>query len=135
MPFLPVYANSWTGASFFPEHGPGNAAGNSSSSGGYYPSASATFGEPMPVRVLFVQPEGPTNPQIRYSPTAATTTTTTTNSLPVAYPTYPLPSPGVYPTPNAQGGSGAVWQVLCRFDPAERDEVRVSIIVRRSPQA
>jgi hypothetical protein len=57
--------------------------------------------------------------------------TTTTNSLPAGYSTY-LPTPGVYPTPNAQGGSASAWQVRCRLDHEGRDEVRISIVVSRS---
>ena len=63
-------------------------------------------------------------------PLAAAAAAITTNSLPAGYPTYP-PTPGVYP--NAQGGSAAAWQVLCRLDHEGRDEVRISVVVRKSP--
>jgi hypothetical protein len=60
---------------------------------------------------------------------------TTTNPLPTGYLNYPLRAPPVYTTPNTQGESSAVWDSVCWIEHAERDEIRMIIILRRNPPA
>ncbi|KAI9460115.1 hypothetical protein BJY52DRAFT_1363281 [Lactarius psammicola] len=130
VPLLPVYANFWNGA-MFPGHGAGNAAGNSSGSDGY-PSAPA-YGQPM----LPNYQSGQTGEHrgIYYSgyPMGTPAAAAAANPVLSTYPPHPPPS--VYPIPNADGESAAVWHSSCWINRAERDEVHMTVVLRRSPPA
>ncbi|KAI9435241.1 hypothetical protein BJY52DRAFT_1230907 [Lactarius psammicola] len=115
IPLLPMYyANIWNGASFFPGHGTGNAAGSNSLGSDGYPSASA-YGQPMPPNFQSGQTGEHRGTFYSGYPPAATT-----NPLPGGYTTYP-PRP-TQSTTNAQGESAAIWQSFCWINRAERDE-------------
>ncbi|KAH9060729.1 hypothetical protein EDB87DRAFT_1683189 [Lactarius vividus] len=128
IPFPPMYANFWNGANWFPGHSAGNAAGNPSGGDGY-PSASAVYyGQPMPPN--FQSGQTGDNRGMFYSGFPATT-----SPLPGGSTTHPpRPTPSVYPTSN-QGEPAAIWYSYCWINRAERDEVHMTVVLRRSPPA
>ncbi|KAF8272418.1 hypothetical protein EI94DRAFT_1697535 [Lactarius quietus] len=128
IPMLPIYPgpNFWNGV--FPEHSPGSAGGNSSRSDGPagYPSATA-YGQPI------LTGQTSEHRGAYHTPAASATNR---DPLPTDYSNYPLrAAPAVYTVPNAQGEASAVWHSFCWIEHAERDEVRMTIVLRRYPSA
>ncbi|KAH9043878.1 hypothetical protein EDB85DRAFT_1885391 [Lactarius pseudohatsudake] len=132
VPYLPMNTNFWNGASWFPGPSTGNAAGNASGSDASgYPSALA-YGQPMPPNFESGQ-TGEHRGMFYGGPPVAVATT---NPVPGGYTTHPpRPSASAYPTPNSQRESAAVWHSYCWINRAERDEIHMTIILRRSPPA
>ncbi|KAH9048800.1 hypothetical protein EDB84DRAFT_1434075 [Lactarius hengduanensis] len=129
IPFPPIYANSWNGANWFPGHSAGIAAGVPSGSGAYPLASAAYHGPPMPPN--FQSGQTSENRGMFYPGFPATT-----SPLPGGNATHPpRPTPSVYPTPNAQDEPAAVWYSYCWIDRAERDEVHMTVVLKRSPPA
>ncbi|KAH9005861.1 hypothetical protein EDB86DRAFT_1145605 [Lactarius hatsudake] len=129
--FPPMYANFWNGANWFPGHGASNAAGNPSGgdSDAYPPASAAYHGQPMPPN--FQSGQAGENRGMFHGGFP-----TTTSPLPGGNTTHPpRPTPSVYPTPNAQDEPAAVWYSYCWIDRAERDEVHMTVVLKRSPPA
>ncbi|KAH9177097.1 hypothetical protein EDB89DRAFT_2205122 [Lactarius sanguifluus] len=125
IPFPPMYANFWNGANWFPGHSAGIATGNPSGEDAYPQASAAYHGQPVP--------SGPTgeNRGMFYNGFPATT-----SPLPGGNTTHPpRPTPSAYPTPNAQGEPAAVWHSYCWINRAERDEVHMTVVLKRSPPA
>jgi len=126
IPLLPIYPgpNFWNGLFPASEPVPVNAGGNSSARSDGYPSASA-YGQPP----NFLTGQSGEHRGAYYTPA------TTTNPLPAAgHSNYPPRAPPAYTASNTtQGEPSAVWQSCCWIERAERDEVRMTIILRRSP--
>ncbi|KAH9043877.1 hypothetical protein EDB85DRAFT_729828 [Lactarius pseudohatsudake] len=125
IPFPPMYANVWNSANWFPGHSAG-IAGNPSGGDGYPLASAAYHGQPMPPN--FQSGQTGENRGMFYNATSS--------PLPGGNTTHPpRPTPSVYPTPNAQGEPAAVWHSYCWINRAERDEVHMTIVLKRSPPA
>ncbi|KAH8988217.1 hypothetical protein EDB92DRAFT_1053195 [Lactarius akahatsu] len=129
IPLPPMYANFWNGANWFPGHSAGIAAGNPSGGDGYPLASAAYHGQPMPPN--FQSGQTGESGGMFYSGFPATT-----SPLPGGNTTHPpRPTPSVYPTPDARGEPAAVWHSYCWINRAERDEVHMTIVLKRSPPA
>ncbi|KAH9060728.1 hypothetical protein EDB87DRAFT_1683188 [Lactarius vividus] len=134
IPLLPVYTNFWNGASWFPGPSTGNTAGHSSGRGttSGYPSA-LTYCQPMPPNFESGQTSEHRGMFHGGHPPVAVVAT---NPVPDSYTTHPpRPSASAYPIPNSQRESAAVWHSHCWINRAERDEIHMTIVLRRSPLA